>query len=86
MVCLNLYHPPEYAQSRFASLSLSALSLKTKRKKLVISLMRALVSTDVGDPCRHGKIDFALYFVVMVVKSSVGMGFVGSLVALPDVT
>jgi hypothetical protein len=86
MVCPNLYHPPEYAQSRSASLSLPALSLKTKRKKLVISLMRAPVSTDVGHPCQHGKIDFALFFVVMVGKSSVHMGFVGSLVALPDVT
>jgi hypothetical protein len=83
---LSSYHPPEYAQSRFASLSLPALSLSDRPKKLVISLMRALVSTDVSHPSRHGKIDFALYFVVIVVKSSVGMGLLVSSVALPDVT
>ena len=48
--------------------------------------MRAPVSTDVSHPSRHGKIEFAFDFVFMVGKSSVGMGFVGSLVALPDVT
>ena len=48
--------------------------------------MRAPVSTDVGHPCRHGKIDFALFLVVIVGKSSVGMGLLVSLVALPDVT